>query len=146
MKMNNRNQLNGLKGILNGIKIDDFNLRRLAEKQIEIDNNKKEQKEIIRRLRIQNKKLLEQLAGLKKKLKENSLEKVQIINNVNDVKKLNNSLSAALGSCSHCWGEDPDCSFCSGDGISGWRNINKRMFNIHVLPCLEKLYRLNKQS
>src|SRR6266487_1814000 len=143
MKMNNRNQLNGFKAIVNGIKIDDSNLRRLAEKQIEIDNNKKEQKEIISRLRIQNKKLLEQLAGLKKKLKENSLEQVQIINNVNDMKKLNNSLSAALGSCSHCWGEDPDCSVCSGDGISGWRNINKRMFNIHVLPCLEKLYSLN---
>jgi hypothetical protein len=144
VKMNNKNQLNSLQTIVNGIKINDFNFRQPAKKQTGRDNKKKEQneqKEIIRRLRIQNKKLLEQLTALKEKLKQSSIERTKIINKVNHTRKLNNSLSEALGSCNNCWGEDPDCINCSGAGIPGWRNINKRMFNTYVLPCLEELYR-----
>jgi DNA repair exonuclease SbcCD ATPase subunit len=147
--MNNKNQLDSLQKILIRINISDFNLQQLAEKQIEKDNNKKvlkEQKEIIRRLRIQNKKLLEQLATLKKKLKQSSEERAKITGKMNYTKKLNNSLSEALGSCNNCWGEDSNCTNCSGNGVPGWRKINKRLFNMYVLPALENLYSLNKKT
>ena len=140
--MNNENYLNFLQ-MINGIKIGDFSSRRLKEKhdQKEIqDERQNEQKEIIRRLRIQNKKLFEQSVILKKKLRQIIDEKTKIVEQLNDEKKLNKSLSDALGSCSDCWGEDPNCENCSGRGIPGWRRINSRMFNIHVFPALEKLY------
>jgi hypothetical protein len=142
-KMNNQHQLNSLDTALSGIKIDDFKLGGSAKKPTEIkrkEKDQKEQREIIRRLKIQNKKLLQQVAALKVKAKENSAESAIMLTKVNYMKKLNHSLSDALGSCSNCWGEDPNCSACLGEGIPGWRNINKRLFNMYVLPCLDKLY------
>ena len=146
--MNNQRQLNFLEPVLNGIKIDDFKLRGSAKKQIEMkrkEKDQKEQREIIRRLKIQNKKLLQQVAALKVKAKQNSAEAAIMLTKVNHMKKLNHSLSDAVGSCGNCWGEDPNCSACLGEGIPGWRNINKRLFNMYVLPCLDKLYLREKK-
>lgn len=145
--MNNQRQLNFLEPVLNGIKIHDFCVARPTKKEVEKKTRKKDQKEqgeIIRRLKIQNKKLLQQVAALKLKAKQDHIETTIIASKASYMKKLNHSLSEALGSCSICWGEDPHCTNCSGDGISGWRNVSKRMFNVYVLPCLEK-WSYNKQ-
>lgn len=112
-------------------------------------NNKRkdlaELKETLRRLKIQNGQLQEQLSIFKKKLKQVNAEQSNDKQKMNKVKELENQLSQALGSCPECWGSDPGCPDCSGNGISGWRKINKRLFNIHVLPALEKLYGLSKK-
>lgn len=137
VKMNNKNQLNTLPKVLN-----------TAEITVSLDQTKdlqNEQKEIIRRLRIQNKKLLEQLTAERTKLKQRNTEKTEALNKVSQIEQLNYHLSQALGSCDSCWGQDTNCSTCRGDGISGWRKINKRLFNVYVLPALEKLYGLSKK-
>jgi hypothetical protein len=143
--MNNKNYLNSLQTI-NGTRFDDFSAHRLAERDArkEIESKvQNEQKEIIRRLRIQNKKLSERSVILKEKLKQTSAEKTKVIEKLANEKRLNISLSGALGSCSDCWGEDPACKNCSGRGIPGWRRINSRLFNIYVLPVLAKIYGIN---
>jgi hypothetical protein len=101
-------------------------------------------KEITRRLRIQNKKLLEHVASLKGQLKQLKADRNEIQNKLNHVNMLNNSLARATGSCSNCWGEDSNCIDCAGNGSPGWRDINKRLFNIYILPALEKLYHLSE--
>lgn len=100
-------------------------------------------KEVIRRLKIQNKKLMEQIISLKDQLKQTKKNRNQVLNRLNDMRKLNKALSDALGSCNICWGNNPECPTCSGNGHSGWRNVNKRLFNIYILPVLEKIYGIN---
>ena len=146
--MNNKNYLNSLQTI-NGTRLGDFSPQNLAEKYArkEMESNEQnQQKEIIRRLRIQNKKLSERSAILKEKLKQATAEKTKAIERLANEKRLNISLSGALGSCSDCWGEDLTCKNCSGRGIPGWRRINSRLFNTYVLPVLAKIYgiKLNK--
>jgi hypothetical protein len=67
--MDNRNDLSPLKAMLNGIKISEFNKLNKAVNEKALKINNKEEREIIRRLRIQNKKLLQQVSALKKQLK-----------------------------------------------------------------------------
>lgn len=95
--------------------------------------------EIIRRLRIQNKKLLERVRILREQLKQEKGERMQLVNKINYLGKLNASLSDALGSCRECWGEDAHCTVCAGKGYPGWRKVNKRLFNLYILPALEKM-------
>ena len=138
--MNNKNQLNALQGLLSEFKIHDPNIRRLIE-QASIKSNKAEEyKEIIRRLRIQIKKRIVQVALLKERLLEVNEERVKTMNSAAQIKKLNNSLAEALGSCNVCWGEDQDCQVCKGKGVAGWRKINRRYFNTYILSGLERLY------
>jgi hypothetical protein len=141
--MANENQLDLLQVMLKQIRDDDPGIKEFIEKQIRSykkGEQSKISKEIIRRLRIQNKKLMEQVTLLREQLKLNTNDKNHIMNKLKHLVKLNNSLAEALGSCHSCWGEDPDCDHCSGNGSPGWKNINKRMFNLYVLPSLEKLY------
>jgi len=145
--VDNGNQIAILQAMLNHIRTDDPGFRSFIRQKIIENRNKQKQqantKEIIRRLRIQNKKLMEQVALLKEQLNQNKTGKNEMQARLNQLIKLNNSLSGALGSCSTCWGEDPDCSNCSGNGSAGWRNTNRRLFNVYVLPTLTKLYGLS---
>jgi hypothetical protein len=138
--MNKRNQLNALQELLSQLKIHDPGIRKLIEQLSNKSYKGDEQKEIIRRLRIQNKKLIQQVALLKERLLTAKEDRLKVLNNVSHIKKLNASLAEALGSCSICWGEDPSCTSCKGKGIAGWRKINRRYFNIYVLSGLETLY------
>lgn len=94
--MTKKNHLNSLLTI-NGAKIDDFSPQHLAEKHARRETESQEQKEIIRRLKIQNKKLLEQVVSLKERLKKNKAEKMKIAGKLSYLKKINNSLSETLG-------------------------------------------------
>lgn len=132
-KMESDNQFELLRAMLSQVKMDGK-----EDKQADAE------KETMRRLRIQNKKLLEQLKILKDQFKQANKDKQQMSDSLTYLLKLNNSLSEALGSCNNCWGEDAECELCHGQGSPGWRLINKRFFNRYVLPCLEKLYGLGK--
>ena len=55
------------------------------------EKEKELNKEIIRRLRIQNKKLLEQVIKLKDEKKKTKINKVQVLNHINELLKLINS-------------------------------------------------------
>ncbi|MEO6613372.1 MAG: hypothetical protein ABIT05_14890 [Chitinophagaceae bacterium] len=146
--MDKENQFELLQVMLKQIKKDDPGIKEFIEQQISNSDKKVKQKEIskeiIRRLRIQNKKLMEQVTLLRDQLKHNSSDKNQVMHKLKDLMKLNNSLAEALGSCNSCWGEDTECTVCLGHGSPGWKTINKRMFNLYILPSLERLYGANK--
>jgi predicted nuclease with TOPRIM domain len=94
--MTKKNYLNSLPTV-NGARIDDFSPQHLAEKYARRESEYKEQKEIIRRLKIQNKKLLEQVVSLKGRLKKKNVEQAKVVEKLNDLKKINNSLTETLG-------------------------------------------------
>jgi hypothetical protein len=149
VNVDNENKIAVLQAMLSQIKFDDPRFRLFIEEEIKRNNKRQKPKgstrEVVRRLKIQNKKLLEQVAFLKEQLKQIKSIKAQTLAQLGQVTKLNNSLSDALGSCQTCWGEDPDCKVCFGNGSPGWRNSNRRRFNIYVLPTLEKLYGLSEK-
>ena len=140
--MANENQIDRLQSVLNQIKFDAPGLKRLIEQQISDKKGQQKEisKELIRRLRIQNKKLLEQVALLREQIKDSKANRNQMMLRLDYLMKLNTSLAEALGSCSNCWGENPACTICRGEGYPGWQKINKRLFNLYVLPTIEKLY------
>src|SRR5215213_5341013 len=136
--MEHDNQFELLRAMLSQVKSDDPLIRQMIEQKTSEEDQKIKHedagKETIRRLRIQNKKLLEQVRILKDQLKKTNEEKQQMSGSLHYLSKLNNSLAEALGSCSNCWGEDTECTTCQGNGSPGWRQINKRFFNRYILP------------
>lgn len=72
--MDNRNDLDPLKAILTGIKISEFKKLNAAVNEKAARGGKKDEKEILRRLKIQNKKLIQQVSSLKKQLKQAGTE------------------------------------------------------------------------
>ena len=148
VKPNKENPIIVLQAMLNEIKTIDSKSRLSIKKELNKYNSEVKQKEInkeiIRRLKIQNKKLMEQIVSLKDQLRQIKINRNQVLTRLGDFRKLNKSLAEALGSCDICWGEDKDCKNCLGNGSSGWKNINRHFFDRHVLPTLEKVYGLNK--
>jgi len=47
-------------------------------------------------------------------------------------------LADALGACA-CFGENPKCRNCSGNGRPGVRDPDPRAFEVFVMPALERL-------
>jgi hypothetical protein len=47
----------------------------------------------------------------------------------------NSALAAAVGACD-CWGDDPDCGFCEGEGVPGWATPDEEFFGTYVSPAL----------
>ena len=116
--------------------------RQFIERQIRNNNRKFEKQEIaketIRRLRIQNKKLLQQVKLSKEQMKRGNAERSQLLLKFTRMEKLIGLLADALGSCKNCWGQDYDCKTCKGHGRPGWKKSKLRPFNLYVRPALEK--------
>ena len=94
--------------------------------------------EIMRRFRIQNKKLLEQVALLKERLKLASEDRQNISREMKALIKINKDVAAALGSCPRCWGENPACTICNGKGIPGWKASTQQYFDSYIAPVIGK--------
>ena len=86
-------------GALNQIKIIEGGHNKIMEQpKRKVETERRElSKEIIRRLRIQNKQLLQQVASFKARIKIQHLEKKQLLSKLNDQVKLNACLTEALG-------------------------------------------------
>ncbi|MBC7903311.1 MAG: hypothetical protein H7Y27_07805 [Gemmatimonadaceae bacterium] len=110
------------------------------------EKDRKEQAEVIRRLTIQNVKMLKQVAALKEQATSEKNKSAQQQIEIDLMKHRNTNLSEALGSCHICWGDDNECPNCKGKGIAGWQAVNKRYFNIYILPCLEVMYEFNNSK
>jgi hypothetical protein len=52
----------------------------------------------------------------------------------------NVALAAALGACD-CWGDDPDCAICDGDGRPGWLPPDPQLFAVYVRPVAASIAR-----
>lgn len=143
-----KNQIVILQAMLNQVRFNNPKFKLFIQHQTGTNrikgNHDEINKEIIRSLRIQNKQLLNSIAAIREQLKKIKVNMYETKNQLNNLQKINISLSQSLGSCNTCWGEDPQCANCSGKGSPGWGKINKRSFNRYVLPALEKLYGLTK--
>jgi hypothetical protein len=52
-----------------------------------------------------------------------------------ELRERNDQLAAALGACHLCWGEDPGCPLCGGDGGPGAAPPDRRLFVRLVVPA-----------
>ncbi len=57
------------------------------------------------------------------------------------LRRRNDQLAAALGACYLCWGEDGECPICNGSGSPGAAPSHTRFFAFYVLPALNRLRR-----
>lgn len=48
------------------------------------------------------------------------------------LRRRNAHLAAALGACPQCWGEDPDCAVCAGEGQPGSAPPHRQHFRHYV--------------
>jgi hypothetical protein len=48
-------------------------------------------------------------------------------------------LARALGACTLCLGDDPDCPTCAGSGAPGWNVPEPELFETLVAPALKRL-------
>lgn len=46
------------------------------------------------------------------------------------------AIAAALGAC-RCWGEQPDCEHCGGEGAPGWMLPDPDAFREYVQPAID---------
>ena len=60
------------------------------------------------------------------------------LKNYEDLKQRNSALAKALGAC-ECWGEDPNCFSCLGEGSPGWNIPDKNLFLVFVVPALKAM-------
>lgn len=91
-KMENGHQVDPLLAMIKGININDlknYSNRSTSQRQ-------KEEREVIRRLKIQNKKLLEQVGTLRKQVKQQAAGKKEMMNCLANLQKLSDSLAKFL--------------------------------------------------
>jgi hypothetical protein len=77
-KKKNGNHADPFQLLLNGVNINEINGRSKMKEEILNDGHDENEKEIIRRLKIQNKKLLQQVSSLRKQVKQRGTGKKQM--------------------------------------------------------------------
>jgi len=53
-------------------------------------------------------------------------------------------IACSLGACPECWGHDPDCTECVGEGRPGAFLPDERCFERFVLPVVQRILRDSK--
>lgn len=58
-----------------------------------------------------------------------------------ELRERNDRLAAALGACYLCWGDDPECPLCHGNGHPGFLAPEPDSFSRLVAPALRRIRR-----
>ena len=87
-KKKNGNHADSFHSMLNGINTKELNGRSKMKEQISNDDHDENKKEVIRRLKIQNKKLLQQVSSLRKQVKQHGTGKKQVMDYTGKLPKL----------------------------------------------------------
>lgn len=58
-----------------------------------------------------------------------------------ELRNRNDALAAALGACYLCWGDDPECEICHGQGRTGSAIPDRKLFAQFVVPAARRLQR-----
>lgn len=67
------------------------------------------------------------------------MEDVKALQNLkNQVVERNQVMASSLGACT-CWGFDPTCGHCNGNGIPGTQEVNTEYFQQLILPFFQKI-------
>ncbi|MBI4902281.1 MAG: hypothetical protein HY820_01515 [Acidobacteria bacterium] len=61
-------------------------------------------------------------------------------------REIGDTLAAALGACYLCWGDDPACDSCRGEGAPGWGDPDPDLFAEMIVPALKKINKQRKAS
>ncbi|MEM8616334.1 MAG: hypothetical protein AAGF20_05300 [Pseudomonadota bacterium] len=48
-------------------------------------------------------------------------------------------IACALGACPSCWGSDPDCTDCAGEGTAGFFLPDEACFETFVIPVIRRV-------
>jgi hypothetical protein len=65
------------------------------------------------------------------------MEEVELLrHNYTLLLERNDMLAAALGACPDCWGEEPNCSACKGQGVPGSMLPLHQEFSRYVMPAI----------
>lgn len=94
----------------------------------EDDYTPSRQQRAIQRLRKRFERMAQQIAELS--------EELDLLEARND------DLAAALGACYLCWGEDPECPVCAGQGKPGSVAPDRQLFNQWILPAVRTVQAL----
>lgn len=62
-----------------------------------------------------------------------------LLREVERLREVNDALAAALGACPLCWGEDPGCPECEGEGTPGSARPDRELFGQLVAPALRRI-------
>lgn len=54
------------------------------------------------------------------------------------LREVNDTLAAALGACPHCWGGNPGCETCGGQGATGAMDPDEKLFAELILPAVRR--------
>ncbi len=57
---------------------------------------------------------------------------------VDALRSVLDTLARALGACPGCWGRDPSCAECAGQGAPGWFSPHPDLFRELVLPAARR--------
>lgn len=74
-----------------------------------------------------------------RKMKLLNHENKQLRNGLDQLLALNDHVARLLGACHDCFGKDPDCSMCKGQGYPGFYDFDKDMFLEFIGLCLTKI-------
>jgi hypothetical protein len=80
-----------------------------------------------------------QLAELAARLDETQAE-------VRELRERCDTVAAALGACGICWGQDPSCRACRGQGAPGRAIPDKQLFCEFVLPAVRLVHASRQRS
>lgn len=83
--------------------------------------------------------LLEDNRLLLQELKTANSNNQALIDLVKANKACMEDVALALGACSVCFGKDPDCGDCAGQGKPGKKPVNRHAFETLIVPVLQKL-------
>ena len=69
-----------------------------------------------------------------------------LLREIERLRETNDALAAALGACPLCWGDDPDCLECEGQGDPGSARPDRELFGRLVAPALQRFKTTARRS
>ncbi len=63
----------------------------------------------------------------------------QMYAELQELRQRNDTLAAALGACYLCWGEDPHCQVCDGEGRPGSSMPEQKLFAKFISPAERRM-------
>jgi hypothetical protein len=62
------------------------------------------------------------------------------------LREISATLAAALGACQRCWGTDPTCRRCDGDGAPGAFRPDVDLFRDLIAPAVQRMKRMSERE